>query len=61
MSARKFAAIGGMSSKLPAQNAGGRYKSNRLSGFVAASPSRAFRDGEGILLVTLHPYVRSIP
>jgi hypothetical protein len=61
MSARKFTALGGMSSKLPAHSAGGRYKSNRRSGLVAASPSRAFPDGEGISLVKLRPYERSIP
>jgi hypothetical protein len=38
------------SEHLPAQNAGGRYKTLRQrAGFVAAVPSRAFRDGTGNL------------
>jgi hypothetical protein len=42
---------------MPAQKSGGRYKSNShqqftsmTSGFVEASPSRDFRDGEGRFL-----------
>src|SRR5258706_14303735 len=39
-----------LNKKLPAQGAGGRYKGNaqRSHGFVEVSPSRVFRDGEGI-------------
>jgi hypothetical protein len=47
--------------KLPAQNAGVRYETNRRPGFVKASPSRAFRDGAGTLLVKLSPHARRIP
>jgi hypothetical protein len=36
--------------QLPAQKAGGLYKTHeQRDGFVAAIPSRAFRDGIGIL------------
>jgi hypothetical protein len=56
-----LAEIGSSASrKLPAQKAGGLYKTERR-GFVEDSPSRAFRDGEGILLVKRSPYVTIIP
>jgi hypothetical protein len=47
---------------MPAQKSGGRYKSNShqqisliTSGFVEASPSRDFRDGEGKLVANEIP------
>jgi hypothetical protein len=35
--------------KSPTQKTGGRYESAERSGFVEASPSRVFRDGDGDL------------
>ncbi len=39
--------------QMPAPNAGGHYKCNDDGGFVEASPSRAFREGEGTFLFKL--------
>jgi len=40
--------------QMPALNAGGLYKCNDHGGFVEASPSRAFREGEGTFVFKLN-------
>ena len=46
--------------QVPAQKTGGRYKGNGILhfGFVEASPSRAFRDGEGTFQFKAERYQR---